>query len=147
MNEKTQHLIGKVILIKAFSNFRLMKFDCNDARLFFDLIEENRDRLNDFFAGTVSKTKTLKETQLYCDEIKYKIANKAYFPFVVVDNANNKLIGWIDVKHIVWNIPTAEIGYFIDKDFEGKKIISKALGYALAYIEREHQFKKLLCRV
>jgi len=135
------------MLIQEFDQFKVMNFDCNDAEPFFQLVNKNRSRLNDFFAGTVAKTKTLSDTQLYCDLIQQYIEGKSYFPFVIVDLHSTNFIGWIDVKNIAWNIPKAEIGYFIDHRFEGKKIISKALNYVLAYIETEYQFKKLLCRV
>lgn len=135
------------MLIQEFENYKVINFNCNDFESFFNLVNNNRVRLNDFFSGTVAYTKTLSETKKYCDLIKQKIDDKSYFPFVVVDLQSNNIIGWIDVKNIVWNIPKAEIGYFIDKDFEGKKIISKSLNYVLAYIEAEYQFKKLLCRV
>lgn len=135
------------MLIQEFENYKVMNFNCNDFECLFNLINNNRDRLNDFFAGTVAYTKTLKDTQLYCKAIKQKVDDKSYFPFVVVDLRTNTKIGWIDVKNICWNIPKAEVGYFIDKDFEGKKIISKSLNYVLAYIENKYQFKKLLCRV
>ena len=44
-----------------------------NADPFFFLIQNNRSRLEDFFAGTVSKTKTLGETQQYCLEIEKKM--------------------------------------------------------------------------
>ena len=113
---------------------------------FFNLIENNRSRLEDFFAGTVCKTETLEDTLSYCEEIEERIKAKTYFPYLIIETVSQKVIGLIDVKNIDWEIPKAELGAFIDQNHEGKGIIT-ALGKELIHqIIKEHQFKKLLCR-
>lgn len=114
---------------------------------FFHLMENNKSRLEDFFAGTVSKTTTLEDTLLYCEEMERRIKDKTYFPYGIVASKTNQLVGLIDVKNIDWDIPKAELGAFIDSSHEGEGIITQ-LGNALIYdIVKEHQFKKLFCRV
>lgn len=115
-----------------FDNFYITDFDSRQSILFFNLMDKNRIRLEDFFAGTVSKTKTLEDTITYCSVIKQRI--------------KNKFIGLIDIKNIDWNVPKAEIGDFIDSNYEGKGIISKSLAYVIKYLKQTYQFKKLLCR-
>ncbi len=130
-----------------FDNFNITDFDTRQSIPFFNLIDKNRIRLEDFFAGTVSKTKNLEDTRTYCSVIAQRIKDKSYFPFVIISKEENKFIGLIDVKNIDWNVPKAEIGYFIDSNYEGKGIISKSLGYVIEYLIQTYQFKKLLCRV
>ncbi len=36
-------------------------------------------------------------------------------------------MGFIDLKNIDWRVPKSEIGFFIDTDYAGKGITSKAL--------------------
>jgi ribosomal-protein-serine acetyltransferase len=130
-----------------FDKFYIADFDTRQSTPFFNLIDKNRIRLEDFFAGTVSKTKNLEDTITYCSVIEQRIKDKSYFPFVIISKAENKFIGLIDVKNIDWNVPKAEIGYFVDSNYEGKGIISKSLGYVIEYLVQTYQFKKLLCRV
>ncbi|MDO5981286.1 GNAT family N-acetyltransferase [Flavivirga spongiicola] len=131
---------------KTFRNFKITLLDTGESERFFYLIDNNRSRLEDFFAGTVSKTKTLHDTISYCREIEQKILNKSYFPFIISDLKTDTFIGLIDVKNIDWNIPKAEIGYFIDVNYEGQGVISKSLRNVIEHLSEVYRFKKLLCR-
>lgn len=130
----------------TFRNFRIEPLDVDESDKFFNLIDSNRKRLEDFFAGTVSKTKTLHDTITYCHEIKQKVLDKCYFPFIITDLEKGAFIGLIDVKNIDWSIPKAEIGYFIDANYEWQGVISKSLGFVIEYLYDVYHFKKLLCR-
>ncbi len=129
-----------------FDTFTIVDFDTKMSLEFFNLIDSNRTRLEDFFAGTVSRTKTLEDTVNYCAIIERKVNDKSYFPYIIT-NKDNGFIGLVDVKNIDWNVPKAEIGYFIASNYEGKGIISKAMGNVIEYLVDTYKFKKLLCRV
>ena len=116
-----------------------------DAQLFFELIQTNKHRLEDFFAGTVKYTQTESDTIAYCETIAKRIELKEYYPYLIF--YNEKLIGFIDFKNIDWNIPKAELGAFIDVNFEGSGIITKSFRYLLENVVKIHEFKKLFCRI
>jgi len=78
-----------------------------DSPAFFNLINDNRLRLEDFFAGTVARTKTQKETEAYCKIIEQQIKDKVYFPHIIKKINDGSFIGLIDIKNIDWNIPKA----------------------------------------
>lgn len=63
----------------TFRNFKITSLDTNESDQFFNLIDSNRERLEDFFAGIVSKTKTRHDTITYCREIEQKMLDKIYF--------------------------------------------------------------------
>jgi len=130
-----------------FDTYKIELLKPNETEAFFKLIDNNRRRLEDFFAGTVSKTGTLLETILYCEAIEKRIVEKSYFPYIISNKETNEFIGLVDVKNIDWYIPKAELGYFIDSAFEGKGIISKALGIVIGHLIETHRFRKLLARV
>ena len=129
-----------------FDNFILSAFESSQAPLLFNLIDSNRSRLEAFFSGTVSQTKNLEDTINYSKLIDKRQAEKSYFPFIISDKVSGAFIGLVDVKNIDWSVPKAEIGYFIDKNYEGQGIISKALAAVVDYIVEKYSFKKLLCR-
>ncbi len=127
--------------------FKLKLLSKDDGQSFYSLIQNNRSRLEDFYAGTIARTLTLKATQEYCIELGQKIQKKEYYPYLIIDIDSDKPVGLIDLKNIDWNIPKGELGAFIDSDFEGKGLVT-ALGKDLIeQIVSEHKFKKLLCRV
>lgn len=129
------------------SNYTLKLISQHDSQAFFTLIKNNQHRLEDFFAGTISKTITLQDTEKYCKEIERKIENKEYFPYLIIETVSNQAIGLIDLKNIDWNIPKGELGAFIDVEFEGKGLITTVATNLINQIVSEHNFKKLLCRV
>jgi len=134
------------LIMIQFDNYKISLLEINQSELFFNLIDTNRGRLEDFFVGTVSKTKTLAATVDYCREITQKVKDENYFPYIITDVSCNKMIGLIDVKNIDWSVPKAELGAFIDKDYENKGVITKASVLVVNHLIPKYQFKKLLCR-
>lgn len=129
------------------SNYMLRLITENDSEAFYTLIKNNQSRLEDFFAGTLSRTQSLDDTKNYCKEIVLKIEHKEYFPYLIVEALSDQAIGLIDIKNINWDIPKAELGAFIDSNFEGKGLITTLGEKLIKQIVEEHKFKKLLCRV
>ena len=109
-----------------FKNFTIRLLQPNEGKAFFNLIENNRSRLEDFFAGTVSKTKTLED--------------------MITDINTGEFIGLVDVKNINKDLPKAELGSFIDHRYEGKGVVTDATKLVVNHIVEEYKFIKLLCR-
>ncbi|WP_353777632.1 GNAT family N-acetyltransferase [Winogradskyella sp. 3972H.M.0a.05] len=133
-------------MVKPVGEFEISLLDTRRSEDFFMLIDNNRSRLEDFFAGTVSKTKTRLDTEAYCKIIDIRIKEKSYLPYIISDTKTNDYIGLVDIKNIDWSIPKAEVGYFIDHNYEGKGIISKSVKHVIEHISNTYKFKKLLCR-
>ena len=131
----------------VFGDFKICLLQAHEGEAFFNLIDNNRVRLEDFFAGTVSKTRNLPDTLAYCKGIEQRILSKAYFPYMIIDVNTNAFIGLVDVKNIDWNVPKAELGYFIDSKYSGRGITTKAVAKVIEELIETHKFKKILCRV
>jgi ribosomal-protein-serine acetyltransferase len=128
----------------SFDDYTVRPIETVDAPAYFTLIEANRPRLEDFFAGTVSRTKTLADTGVFIADAVERRHARTYFPFIVTQG--DEIAGFIDVKNIDWNIPKAELGCFIGKAHEGKGISSKALALVIEYLFATHHFNKLFLR-
>lgn len=140
----------KQVIIKftmKFEHYVIRMISKEDVVSYFELIEKNRPRLEDFISGIVSKTKSINDTGVFINEIIEKNTNKLYFPFVIMDTNTNEIVGFFDVKNIDWNIPKAEIGYFIDKNHTGKGIAKKALNEIVSYFFSTLKFSKFLLRI
>lgn len=127
-------------------NYLARKIRSEDAPLFFQLIENNRPRLEDYFSGTVDKTQSLEATTAYCKTIEQLIADKSYFPYLLINTSKQEVIGLIDFKNIDWSIPKAEMGAFIDSNYEGLGIISQLGDALIKLVVKEFQLKKIYCR-
>lgn len=131
----------------TFEHYTLRILKKEDTQSYFELIENNRPRLEDFIAGIVSKTKSRKDTEIFMDEIIQKKANKTYYPLIIIDRTNNVFVGFFCVKNIDWSIPKAEIGYFIDKNQTGKGLAKKVLEEIVSHFFTNLKFSKLLLRI
>ncbi|WP_242155959.1 GNAT family N-acetyltransferase [Aestuariivivens sediminis] len=129
-----------------FSDYKIKPLENSDVDNFYTVMEKNRSRLENFFAGTVAKTKTLDATKKFVKDIEQKIKNDEYFPFVVIDINSNNIAGFIDVKNIDWNISKAELGLFMDYDYVGKGIATKAFQLIVAFCFDYYKFHKLFLR-
>lgn len=129
-----------------FDNYTIRQLTNDDLNAYFELIETNRKRLEDFFAGTVAITKTLEETKIHLTDIVNKATKNNYFPFVVIDNSTLKIIASIQVKNVDWSIPKSELGYYIDSQYEGKGIVTKATSMIIQFCFDELKMEKLLIR-
>lgn len=129
-----------------FENYTIRPLEVSDLKSYFDLVERNRKRLEDFFTGTVSRTKDLVETEIFLKELTTKRDAKLYFPFILVDNSTNEFVAFIDLKNLDWTIPKTEIGCYTDVKFAGKGLTTKAMKLFLDYCFEHFGFKKIFLR-
>jgi len=115
------------------TNWKLEKIHNIHFKEFFDLIENNRNRIIKTFPVTISNCIDLNRTKEFISKnIQIEIEKTGYY-FYVRNIETNSLIGYIGVKKIDYHISKCEIFYFIDKDFEGKGIISKAVSQIIEF--------------
>ena len=130
----------------TFDHYTVRLLELSDLGNYFSLIENNRKRLEDFFTGTVSRTKTFEQTETFLKEIIQKRYGKLYYAFIIENLENNELVGFIDIKNIDWNIPKAELGFYTDEQYAGKGITSKAFSLFVDYCFDYYGFAKLFLR-
>lgn len=129
-----------------FDHFTIRLLTGEDSDAYFQLIERNRPRLEGYFAGTVSKTKSLEDTLLFIAENMQRIKDRTYFPYLIVDDSSNRIAGFIDLKNIDWKISKSEMGCYMDMDYVGKGIATKAFPIFCDFCFAEYHFKKLFLR-
>lgn len=129
-----------------FDQYLIRIIQATDAEAYFNLVNNNIDRLADFFAGTVAGNRSQADTIQFIQNNLQKFEDQTYLPFVIEDLQSNELIGYIDVKNIDWKIPKAELGCFIDRSNAAKGISSKAMNLVIDHLFNEKQFIKLFLR-
>ena len=130
----------------TFDNFTIRLLTIQDLDAYFQLVDENRQRLEDFFTGTVSKTQTIEATRTFVTDIIQRANERTYFPYIIIDNSNDKIVGYLDLKNIDWNIPKSELGCFIDKGYTNKGIATRAFRLFCDFCFAEYKFQKLFLR-
>jgi ribosomal-protein-serine acetyltransferase len=130
----------------TFEDFTIRLLTIDDLDAYFHLVERNRERLADFFSGTVSKTKTYEDTRIFLLDIVQRTKDKTYFPYIIIDNSSQRIAGFMDLKNIDWNIPKSELGLYIDKDYARQGISTKSFNLFCDFCFAEYKFVKLFLR-
>ena len=93
-----------------------------------------------------TKTKTFEDTREFLFDIVQRTKDKTYFPYIIIDDSNQRIAGFIDLKNIDWNIPKSEMGLYIDKDYANQGISTKAFCLFCDFCFAEYKFQKLFLR-
>jgi RimJ/RimL family protein N-acetyltransferase len=129
-----------------FEHYTIRPLELSDLESYFSMVESNRKRLEDFFTGTVSRTRTFEDARQFVTELIQKRESKSYYPFIIEDNEAKELAGFIDIKNIDWNIPKAELGCYTDEKYAGKGMTSEAFSLITDYCFDHFGFAKLFLR-
>lgn len=105
----------------------LRQYQQGDGIAFFNLLQKNKSRLVDSFPVTLSQANTKENAEFWIRKKIIEWLNQTSFCFAVTDKTNEQLIGDAIIKNIDWSVPKAEIGYFIDKSYEGTGLMKEVL--------------------
>lgn len=122
------------------------RFRENEGLLFYDLFQENRNLLIDNFPKTDRALASQEKAEEYvrqsiCDWLFHRD-----FMFGIWDNESAKLIGFIRLFHIDWDVPKGELAYFLDKDYSGKGLMTETLHAVVELAIKKMGFYKLYVR-
>jgi len=112
---------------------------------FFQLINNNKERLKRYFPVTVQKNENIHLTIDYLKELTEKTKNRETYVYGIY--TQKILIGVIFIKNIDWRIPKCELGYFIDKDYEGKGLMSKVIDDTIKYCFEKLKIEKIFLKI
>lgn len=129
-----------------FENYSIRPIQETDLQPFYKMIEQNRKRLERFFAGTILRTRNIEDTERFLQEIIEKMDSRLYFAYVIIDEETDGFVGFLDLKNIEWRVPKSEIGFYIDAAYEGKGITGRALTMLCDHCFGHFGFEKLFLR-
>lgn len=129
------------------NDFVIRTLEISDATLLFEMVQNNRARLIDYFPISIGAMQDIDSTKAYIQEKIKQAEKKESFSFVIICQKEIKPIGMLFIKSLDWRIPKAELAYYIDKEHEGKGIVSKALEWLVDHAFNELKINKLFLRV
>ncbi|AWI25002.1 GNAT family N-acetyltransferase [Flavobacterium pallidum] len=125
-------------------DWEISPIDDITAEAFFALINKNREHIRKTFPGTLSGCDSFEKTQEFIAAANEKQAKREGHYFYIHHKEMETLIGYICVKNIDPRILRCELAYFIDEDFEGQGIITKAVSNTIAYCFNELLMNKII---
>ncbi len=124
-------------------NWTLETIDAILPEEFYTLIENNRTHIESTFPVTIANCSDLEKTIEFIKKNKKKQNDKEGYYYYLRSAASHQLIGYVCIKNIDQKIFKCELAYFIDKNFEGKGIITKAVSQVIAFCFNNLQMNKV----
>ncbi|HEU4496505.1 MAG TPA: GNAT family N-acetyltransferase, partial [Flavobacterium sp.] len=109
-----------------FTNWKIERIENILPEEFYNLVQGNKSHIFKNFPITLSGCESLEKALLFLENAAEKEKNKEGYHFCIRNLETNLLIGYLCIKNISNRILRCELAYFIDKNFEGKGIISQA---------------------
>lgn len=119
----------------------------NDDEGFFQLVDDERERLSLFFPNTTGRSTDVKATRRYLKELIDMAERREYFCFVMRDLENGPPIGAVFLKGFDWNIPKCETAYFISSIYENLGLTSLGLVWATDFAFSQLGVNKVYARI
>jgi ribosomal-protein-serine acetyltransferase len=129
-----------------FGNYSLSPPTLADAPALLDLITINKERLTHNFPGTISAVIDLTSAKNFIKDKILQAKKKEALCFIIRDNKKKKIAGIIYVLRIEWKIPKAELGYYIDAEYEGNGITTKSVTKVVQHCFSDLKMNKLFLR-
>ncbi len=125
----------------------LKKYRIGDGKIFYGIIEKNRDRMLDSFPIMLSNTHDELSGAYYIRKKIEEWEERSAFSFGIWFKEDGNYIGHISVKNIDWVIPRGEIAYIISEEYEGKGIMTEALTVIIKFSFENLSMNRLFLRV
>ena len=119
--------------------------EVNEFNQFYELIENNRKRLLDYFPNTAREISSPEKAKDHLEKCLVKRELKEQFLFGIYHSKH--LIGYLNVKNIDWDVPKCELGYFIDFHQQGKGIMTAQIRHALLFSFENLEMEKIYLRI
>lgn len=126
-------------------NIRHIKAEDKDA--FYHLVQNNKERLADYFPITIEKAATPEIAAASINMYNMLLQQNELYTLMLETQDDQQLIGIIFIKNIDQKTKKCELGYFIDKDAEGKGMMSFAVKNALDMAFNKLNLNKVYCRI
>lgn len=125
----------------------ICKYRNGDSRLFYKLIDGNRDRLIHSFPIILSTVINEINAELFIRSRITEWTEQQSFTFAIWNKDETEIIGHISIKNIDWTIPRAELAYFLSAEYEGKGIMTEVLKIIISLCFEQLGMNKLYIRV
>jgi RimJ/RimL family protein N-acetyltransferase len=130
-----------------FDNFTIRPITARDAVDFFQLIENNRERISTYFPGIVKLTNNIEETKSHIAERIAEAGKGKYMIWLIIDTLTNNIAGVIQLKDIDFNALKREFGFFVDRNYVNKGVATKSILSASNFCFNTLNLNKVFMRI
>ena len=124
----------------------LRRYLPHDAGALLALVDANRNLLRREFAQLASLASTL-ESQSFIAEKSDQWNAARTFCFGICHKSTGELIGQLQVKNVAWEIPAAELGYFIGTAWHRLGYARESVQEILRVAFQQLSFERIFVRI
>lgn len=127
--------------------FELRRYVPSDAPGILRLLEANRGRLARDFPEIASGLTSLEAALDYVEDRSHRWEARTAFTYGIGPAGSGMPIGQLTVKSLIWNLPSAELSYFVDRSWLRRGVASEAIGAVLREAFERRAFTRIFVRV
>jgi ribosomal-protein-serine acetyltransferase len=128
------------------ARLELRRYGCQDATGILELVEQNREKLTREFPQIAGLQSIEEAKSLAKEKLEQWEAGKT-FCYGIWRKEGREQIGQIQVKNIAWEIPAAELGYFIGTAWQRQGYASESVLGILRLAFQEMGFQRIFVRI
>ena len=145
MNPKDQYLLKEIPETIESKRITIRRYQNGDGEAIYDLAERNGNCKH--LAGTaddVAGLKSVEEAETKALKHRAEWVNRDRF--VAGIWLQDQFVGEIWIEPVNWEVPSFEIGWFIDKGLEGKGFAYEAADACIKFIFNELKAHKIIAK-
>jgi RimJ/RimL family protein N-acetyltransferase len=131
----------------AAARIRLQRYHASHAQGVLRLIDRNRERLMRNFPELANGVKSVEAASAYLVASEKQWADSVAFVYGIWCPSEPDPIGQLRIKNMVWNVPSAELSYFVDREWLRKGVATEAVRAVLREAFAERGFKRVYVRI
>ncbi len=124
----------------------LRPYQKGDGNLYFSELQRNSDHLKEH-VDEATEIKSEEQAEIKIREFAADWVSRTRFVMGIWEKTSHALIGQIWIEPVKWDVPSFEIGWFLDKEYEGKGIATEAASASLAFLFEDLKAHKVQVRV
>jgi len=125
----------------------LRRYSVADAVSIFELVDKNRDRLIEAFPRMGRDFSQVEDTKSFALDKNEEWNARKSFCYGIWLRSPKEQTGQLQVKNIVWDVPSAELSYFIGSSSQRQGFATEAISAVLSLAFNRFGFKRMFVRI
>jgi RimJ/RimL family protein N-acetyltransferase len=133
--------------ILATERLVLRRYSSADALGILELVDKNRARLIQNFSQMANGLSAGEDVKSFVEDKAEQWNTRRAFCYGIWLKASKEQIGQLQVKNIVWDVPSAELSYFIGDSWLRQGFVTEAISAILRVAFKELDFRRVFVRI
>jgi RimJ/RimL family protein N-acetyltransferase len=140
---------GEVTFPELIDTRRLVlrRYHSADGPGILELVDKNRADLIQNFSSMANGVSTREEVDSFMADKAEQWNTRRAFCYGIWAKASNQQIGQLQVKNITWDVPSAELSYFIDNSSQRQGFATEAASTILRVAFEQLDFSRVFIRI